>query len=364
MKKYLIIVIVGMCYLQSAVAQPPNDDPCGAISLSMQTGSVCTPSNAYSWTGATATSGIPDPGCASYTTGDIWFSFVAPASGQVNINTTEGSGGGAITDGGMAVYYNPGLCSVLTFALYACDDDSGPGLMPALNLAGLLPGIKYYIRFWDFHHATSGNIGGICVTDPYPPLVSSGAVGIGIQNPDNLLDINGVIKIRGGLPAPGKVLTSDGSGTGSWVLPAVILDPIPFKAVTSSDITIGSGILNVLNFNVEEYDYGGNFSLITFTAPATGIYHFDATVNWFLTGVPGISTLELLLYVGGILVHEVNQKIPAFTSQNFGQTISADLSLASSQAVTVRVFQTTGVNQIIIGNGTFNASYFNGHRVK
>lgn len=44
-------------------------------------------------------------------------------------------------------------------------------------------------------------------------------VGIGVNAPDAKLDINGQIKIRGGQPGAGKVLTSDPSGLASWQAP-------------------------------------------------------------------------------------------------------------------------------------------------
>jgi hypothetical protein len=48
---------------------------------------------------------------------------------------------------------------------------------------------------------------------------TGGNVGIDVLNPDAKLDVNGQIKIRGGAPAAGKVLTSDASGLASWQLP-------------------------------------------------------------------------------------------------------------------------------------------------
>jgi len=43
-----------------------------------------------------------------------------------------------------------------------------------------------------------------------------GNVGIGTTNATATLDVNGTIKIRGGSPAAGKVLTSDANGLASW----------------------------------------------------------------------------------------------------------------------------------------------------
>ena len=75
---------------------PANDDPCNATPLTV--GATCnytTATNAW----ATTTTGIPDPGCANYLGGDVWFSVVVPAGGILQIDTQTGG----ITDGGMAI---------------------------------------------------------------------------------------------------------------------------------------------------------------------------------------------------------------------------------------------------------------------
>ena len=41
-------------------------------------------------------------------------------------------------------------------------------------------------------------------------------VGIGTTAPDAKLDVNGQLKIRGGVPGGGKVLTSDALGLATW----------------------------------------------------------------------------------------------------------------------------------------------------
>ncbi|UCF44292.1 MAG: hypothetical protein JSV99_05085, partial [Planctomycetota bacterium] len=49
----------------------------------------------------------------------------------------------------------------------------------------------------------------------------NGNVGIGTTSPSEKLEVNGQVKITGGSPGAGKVLTSDGSGLASWqTLPA------------------------------------------------------------------------------------------------------------------------------------------------
>jgi hypothetical protein len=47
-------------------------------------------------------------------------------------------------------------------------------------------------------------------------LTTSGNVGIGTTSPGAVLDVNGQIKVSGGTPGVGKVLTSDANGLASW----------------------------------------------------------------------------------------------------------------------------------------------------
>ena len=138
---------------------PPltNDECGGAILLTVN--STCSYTS-YSNSGATASSGIPAPGCAFYSGGDVWFSVVVPASGNLNIDSQAG----VITDSGMAAY--SGTCGALT--LIACDDDGGTGTMSTLNLTGQTPGSIIYIRFWEFGNDNNGTFG-ICVTEPINP---------------------------------------------------------------------------------------------------------------------------------------------------------------------------------------------------
>ncbi|QBZ96628.1 fibronectin type III domain-containing protein [Flavobacterium sangjuense] len=139
---------------------PPvtNDEPCTAISLTVN--SSCSYAS-YTNAGATATSGVTAPGCASYSGGDVWFSAVVPSNGILEIDTNTGT----MLDSGMAIY--TGTCSSLT--LVACDDDSSTnGAMSYLQGSGLTAGSTVYIRIWEYSNDNQGTFG-ICVTSPPPP---------------------------------------------------------------------------------------------------------------------------------------------------------------------------------------------------
>ena len=50
--------------------------------------------------------------------------------------------------------------------------------------------------------------------------LDNGNVGVGTANPSAKLDVSGKVKIRGGSPGSGKVLTSDATGLATWQTPA------------------------------------------------------------------------------------------------------------------------------------------------
>ncbi|MEI7595568.1 MAG: hypothetical protein WCK02_07465 [Bacteroidota bacterium] len=125
-------------------ASTSNDEPCSASALTVSTGACSYTSGTN--VGKTASSGVPAPGCASYSTADVWYCFVVPASGHVKISTEPGT----LTDGGMAIY--SGTCGSLT--LIECDDDDGTGSMPMIDRTGLTTGNTIWVRVWGYGGVT------------------------------------------------------------------------------------------------------------------------------------------------------------------------------------------------------------------
>ncbi|VXC40067.1 conserved exported hypothetical protein [Flavobacterium sp. 9AF] len=144
----------------TATAPLSNDNCTSAIPLTIN--STCTYTN-FTNVGATASttpSTPPAPGCANYSGGDVWFSFIVPANGIVTVDTQAGT----LTDSGMAWY--SGTCTGLT--LIECDDDdSSNGLMSSITRTGLTPGTTIYVRFWEYGNDNQGTFG-ICATSPLP----------------------------------------------------------------------------------------------------------------------------------------------------------------------------------------------------
>ena len=132
-----------------------GDDPCTATPLTVN--GACIMST-YNNTTATATAGVPAPGCANYSGGDVWFTALVPASGHLIVET----GTGVITDGGMAIYTAASCAG--PFTLVECDDDDGTGLMPMIDNNTLTPATTVYIRVWEYGNDNNGSFD-ICAYD-------------------------------------------------------------------------------------------------------------------------------------------------------------------------------------------------------
>ncbi|MBK9175443.1 MAG: T9SS type A sorting domain-containing protein [Flavobacteriales bacterium] len=177
-----------------------NDEPCTAISLNL--GSTCDMLS-YHNVGATASAGIPAPGCSNYSGGDVWFSFVAPANGLVTIRTTAGT----LTNAAMALY-SASACNG-TFNLISCDNLSGPNNMPFLSYTPLelVAGNTYYLRVW----GNSGNTGSFNLCANTAPAVGDCAYVLHMYDSggDGWGSSNVSIQVGAGAPVSYQVSTGD-----------------------------------------------------------------------------------------------------------------------------------------------------------
>lgn len=135
--------------------EPINDAPCTSRSLSVD----CAKSFNLGSNAGMSNSSVPDPGCGNYAGEDLWFSFVAPTSGQIEISTTTGS----LSDMAVAVYSGNGGIPCNNLSLINCNDN-GIG-MPDFVQTGLIAGNTYYIRVWDEGGNQTGTFN-IALTDP------------------------------------------------------------------------------------------------------------------------------------------------------------------------------------------------------
>ena len=139
---------------------PINDNPCSSIS---HTPTLTTDFKTYTNESATPTisTGIPAPGCANYSGGDVWFKTKVPFSGQLAFETKEMS----MLDGGMAIY--KGTCK--SMSLIKCDDN-GAGLMSKISLTSQNPGDSIFVRIWENGNNNNGSFGLSIVKGAEPTL--------------------------------------------------------------------------------------------------------------------------------------------------------------------------------------------------
>ncbi len=132
-------------------ATPPVNDNCSsAIALTPGATFATNPLIATNVgaTGSTETA----PGCAIYDGGDVWYSVIVPASGNISLETGTNAGT-TVLDTGLAVY--SGVCGAL--ALVECDDDdSTSGAYSLISLTGRTPGELLYIRAWEYDNDAFG----------------------------------------------------------------------------------------------------------------------------------------------------------------------------------------------------------------
>ncbi|WP_218157950.1 fibronectin type III domain-containing protein [Pustulibacterium marinum] len=138
-----------------ACATPPaNDDLCNAINLdvldSSQIGS--TDGDAYTTVDATLETNEPVPSCFNTSNGSVWFSFIAPEGGEVQITTDIP--GGTLTDTQIAIYSASSVsCSDMTSLATSidCDQDNGVTIpnnsdIQLTDVNALVEGEMYYIQ--------------------------------------------------------------------------------------------------------------------------------------------------------------------------------------------------------------------------
>ena len=129
-------------------AQPVNDDPCGAIVLSVnQSGFYCPVAYTATNQDATNTTVVPAPLCSSGNA-DVWYKFVATATAHRITRSEPVPVTSPFINPGISVYSSAGgLCTSLSEIV--CNAAS-----TTTNLTGLTVGGTYYLRLWTANTTT------------------------------------------------------------------------------------------------------------------------------------------------------------------------------------------------------------------
>ncbi len=129
-----------------------NDHPCGAVSLTVN--KYCDP--VISGFAGADTSSVPYPGCAEFHGKDVWFRFVAPASGKAEAEVGDG-----LQQVGLAAYTS--TCNTPLFV--ACDTFTNAAGRVVLPMSGLTPGDTIHLRVWK-NGSNAPESFSICIREP------------------------------------------------------------------------------------------------------------------------------------------------------------------------------------------------------
>ena len=158
-----------------------------------------------------------------------------------------------------------------------------------------------------------------------------------LQNDGTNTTVTGQLKINGGAPATGKVLTSDATGLGSWVSPAY--DSSKNTAFCAQNLSAQSFSGTFIpTLPSELYDDGNSFASNVFTVPATGVYHFVAEGFFNFTSVSALTTLRMMIENTGSTVYGDNAVIIPLSYTGFYSLQStANVKLTIGTQIQVRI---------------------------
>lgn len=129
-----------------------NNNPCDAIHLTVK--KYCDP--LYSGFAGADASSVPYPLCANYQGSDVWFSFVAPSSGNAEVEVA-----GTNNPVGVAAY----SANCLNPLFFDCDTNKNSSGIVLLQLTSLIPGDTMLVRVWENAQNTAENFT-VCVREP------------------------------------------------------------------------------------------------------------------------------------------------------------------------------------------------------
>lgn len=334
----------------TGLAPATNNEPCSAYALPDVTPSC----NYLTFTNAgSAGSAVPTPSACGgsspfqggYAGGDVWFSVVVPASGELDIHTQ----GIDFSDGAMALYSGP--CGSPT--LVECDDDGEPGdgiLMPHIYATGLTPGTTMFIRVWEYGNNNNGEFG-LCVTSPdndncanaqqicdlngYGGVTSSAYT---IDTPDNMCGIGDP-----GSPNPGCVF-----GTGYTGPSPVQIDNNSWLQFTASATTAE------LFVEISSCQNGNGMQMQIFEG--TNCTNFVPVSNFLET-----TTSQTVLATGLTIGNTYYIVVDGFAGDICSYTISATSGVQVVEAVAIDEFicdgASTDIDAIVTGTGSYTYNW-------
>ena len=299
-----------------------------------------------------------DTAATSITAGTAPFNGMYKPSGSLTPTCTNtgtvsnfaGIGGGSIIPNGtwtLKVYDGVNLVagSLLNWSITF----GGPESITTVNQNGYLPQLSY------------GNIVPSTVYD------NAGNIGINTTNPMATLDVAGTIRIQGGTPSVGKVLTAN-TATGGATWSALPASNTGFTVMAVSTTTLGGGTTATLPFatgvNPFGFDDAGTFNNVShgYIVPSTGTYSFSISLG--VSSGTSVATGFVNAYIvrNGAGNYSSSAFLSTYAGQAFphGATVTVLMRATAGDVITVGLYNNSG-GSVTIGNNS--DTQFSGYRV-
>ena len=393
-----------------------NDSTCFAEDLAVD-GTLLTFNNAGATTDANeATIAPPALGNAvqngwsnSNVNSTVWYTFTAPASGNVRINCE-----GINFDGQLAAYEATDCNDFATYTLVGANDDSGNAFTqnpPLLNLCGLTPGNSYFLMYdsWsttatgtynmtltdvDITAGTDNGLTDICLGDTvdlFTNITGNDAGGVWYENIPTA-NFNGSIFVSAGLASQVfdfNYIVTDGCAADTVSTQVEIYAPSSagldgvIDACLNQPINLLSGLSGNIDIGGDWYDPTnsiiGNPNIVS--GPIPGQFNYD-----YITGngvCPNDSANVIVdvdfncdylnlqdLFFNGMDIHP-NPTTGMVYISNYGSTEVFNMELTdlngkviTAQAAAVNGTETTEVNLETLETGIYLVRVFNDNAEK
>ncbi|GAB3860337.1 hypothetical protein GCM10028822_38070 [Hymenobacter terrigena] len=322
--------------VSGATAAPANDNPTGAIALTV--GSTCTPTNGTN-VGATTTtaSGYANPGTCGIAVNpkDVWYSFTTLAGQTAATVTVTGAPAGLVRVFSAASNAGP-FTQVSCSAGTTNNTVAGP-----VSLTGLTPNTTYYISVAGYGSADTQGAFTICVTSGSTGTTCAGVTNVATANPSSTATASAVnITFTPAAGATNYTVTLN--TTGSTSAPAT-------GTITASPLAL-SGLTPNTSYTVTittNCSGGGTSTPVTFvfTSPAASTATPPANDNCSgaITLTPGTTCTATTGTTVGATQSEAAIVCGGFTGDADDDVWYKFVATATAHTVTV------------VGNGTFDA---------
>lgn len=313
---------------------PANDEACSAVALTVYKGNSRPVATSGNDANATINNVYTIPSCANNVIKDVWYKLTVPASGQVLVESREGS----LTSVTLQLFSSSsGTCSG-TFTEVACDATLSTDFSGIARVSGRPPGETLWLRV----SSGSSTVGGTFTVTAVERPVWMGNTSISFSTVSNYVPYySSIVELRSAMAAMGLAVPG-GAPNQPTISTNEALGGLSLYLGATVNVTSTSG--NALTINGPLLNYGGTF------APTTTANVVLGNTAAGSTGGTAATTFENLTVGPAGLTLGVATRVHRVLTLNGALASNGKLTLLSDAAGTAMVVN-TGLNAVT-GNAT------------